>query len=219
LYKIELHAHTKEVSNCSIVLAKDLISLYKEAGYSALVTCDHMADYFFDGKKETNKQTADRYLKGYYNAFNEGLKCGIKVYMGMEIRFRNDSNDYLLYGIDYDFVVRSKDLVNSNLKEVYLYTRDKGICIFQAHPFRPNLYRANPDYLDGVEGINMHPTHNSKNHLALEFAKENNLPIISGSDCHEISHAARGGILTNKIPDNEKELAKLLISGDFKLIK
>lgn len=63
----------------------------------------------------------------------------------------------------------------------------------------------------------MHPHHHSRNELALQFAEENSLPIVSGSDAHEKHMVGRGGILSDSIPDDGKALRDLILSGNFEL--
>ena len=39
--KFELHCHTAENDKCALESAKDIVRLYKEAGYEGLVITDH----------------------------------------------------------------------------------------------------------------------------------------------------------------------------------
>ena len=57
--------------------------------------------------------------------------------------------------------------------------------MYQAHPYRKNAKPLDIRYLDGIEAFNVHPKHNSRNYLAVRFAKENGLAMIAGSDCHD----------------------------------
>ena len=41
--KIELHTHTSEISQCSELPCRDLIELYKQAGYDAVVIANHFS--------------------------------------------------------------------------------------------------------------------------------------------------------------------------------
>jgi hypothetical protein len=42
---------------------------------------------------------------------------------------------------------------------------------------------------------------------------------ISGSDCHEIPHVGRGGIITQRDVNNEEELLECIESGEYTLIE
>ena len=46
--KIELHTHTSEISSCSHLTVNEIIDLYIEAGYDAMVIANHF-----------NSETAD----------------------------------------------------------------------------------------------------------------------------------------------------------------
>ena len=39
--KVEMHTHTSETSPCAHINAKDVLKLYKEAGYDTVVITDH----------------------------------------------------------------------------------------------------------------------------------------------------------------------------------
>ncbi len=94
----------------------------------------------------------------------------------------------------------------------------KNSALIQAHPFRVVCERMDAELLDGVEILNMHPSHNSKNSLAMQYAIENDVKIqIIGSDSHELSAGFYGttAIRTRVLPQNSFELAKILKSNDF----
>jgi len=89
----------------------------------------------------------------------------------------------------------------------------------QAHPFREKCIPVDVKYLDGVEVMNMHPRHDSQNHLAWEMAKQDErLILLCGSDCHQLPDIGAGGILSETLPEDEKALADLLRSKNFKLM-
>ena len=58
----------------------------------------------------------------------------------------------------------------------------------------------------------------SRNYKAVDYARKLNLLGISGTDCHKVHHAGRGGIFTDFLPVNEKELKDLILSKSFDLI-
>ena len=51
--KIELHAHSREVSPCGYLSVEELIRLYKEAGFDALVIANHFSRKAMAEKSET----------------------------------------------------------------------------------------------------------------------------------------------------------------------
>jgi predicted metal-dependent phosphoesterase TrpH len=211
IYKIDTHVHTSETSFCGNVRGIELVRLYKNSGYYGVIITDHYCKEFFESLGKKNwEEKVDRFLTGYRNAFNEGKKIGINVFLGMEIRFTENWNDYLVYGFSEDFLKEYKELYNLGLKKFRKFTQGKGILIFQAHPFRQGMTRANLLLLDGVEVFNGHPRQNSYNHLAYSFAKKNNLIMISGSDFHRAEDLATGGIIIPKAAGSSKELTKLM---------
>jgi len=210
-YKIELHCHTFPVSGCSNLRGAELVRLYSEAGYSALHITDHFTSGFF------REQDFTDYFYGYHAAVREGEKRGIKVYLGAEFRFDGSNNDYLLFGVTKDFLFGAKDMFGSTHKEFHEYCSKNGVLLYQAHPFRDGMTRTAPEHLDGIEGYNMHPYHHSRNELSLQFAAENGLPIVSGSDAHEKHMVGRGGIVSETLPEDSKGLRDLVLSGKFEL--
>ena len=222
MYKYDLHVHTSEVSQCGKVGARDVVNLYKQAGYAGIVITDHYFKEYFEGMKLQNwNDKIDRYLEGYKAARDEGMKVGLNVMLGMELRFYDCINDYLIFGIDEDFLREYPELYNYNLRQFrsFIDGANKEILIYQAHPFRTGMTIQNPVYLHGVEVYNGNPRHNSRNSLARLFADENNLKVISGSDFHQVMDLARGGIMAEDKINDMKELVRLFKDGiGFELI-
>jgi predicted metal-dependent phosphoesterase TrpH len=206
-----MHMHTKEVSICAQVPASEIVTLYKEAGFNGMVITDHFYKAYFDrlGNKSW-KEKIREYMSGYNEALVRGQRQGIDVFFGMELRFNESPNDYLIFGIDEDFLIENERLYDYNIEKFKSLVENKDVLIYQAHPFRPGITTAVANLLDGVEVFNGNPRHDSKNHLALEFAKVNNLRTISGSDFHELEDTVRGGLVLKKRPANIKELVNIL---------
>jgi predicted metal-dependent phosphoesterase TrpH len=156
------------------------------------------------------KDKVDAYLSGYRSAREEGQKIGITVLLGMELRFDENYNDYLVYGFDESFLLDYKELYNMGLKKFKSFARKNNLLIYQAHPFRSWVTPANPAYLDGVEVFNGNPRHDSNNQLALTFARKNKLKMLSGSDFHQKEDLALGGIVLSEVPSSSSELVHLL---------
>ena len=221
-YKIELHAHSAESSRCGSVKAAEVVKEYKEAGYSALVLTDHYYARFFDKTSELpwDKQL-EKYLKGYNIAQKTAEDKNFKVFLGIEIKFQDDSNEYLVYGLDEEFLFKHPNLHRLSLGEFKTLTIDQKqeILIFQAHPFRLGMAPASNQFLDGLEVYNGNPRHDSQNEKALSYAQKNNLKMISGSDFHEYEDLARGGIAAAERPSKMGDLIALLKNGDYDLIQ
>lgn len=211
-YIYDTHIHTSEVSPCARVDGATVARLYKQAGYSGIVITDHYFDGYFETLQGSWKEKVDAYLQGYRKAYNEGEKIGLKVILGIELRFNENDNDYLIYGIDEAFLKEHEKLYELDLKRFFEIIKNSTAVIYQAHPFRSWATPANPEYLHGVEVFNGNPRHDSMNHKALEFAEKYGLKKLSGSDFHQTEDLAIGGVVFSEAPTDSFEFAQLLSS-------
>ncbi|MBR3968947.1 MAG: PHP domain-containing protein [Clostridia bacterium] len=223
MYRYDLHIHTSECDKYAWVGGAEIVRRYKAAGYDGLVITDHYESKIFDWFKNeigtNNKENViKRYLRGYYSARNEAEKIGFTVLCGAEVRFDNSINDYLVYGLEeQDFY--QLPLLNKlqNIEELSTLL-PKNALIVQAHPFRNNMTVCSPNNLFGIEGYNG-CTEKIRNEMAKMFANHYNKAITSGSDFHEISKLAKGGIITNEKINSQIDLVNVLKSGDYKIIE
>ena len=219
MYKIDTHVHTAEVSPCGVVKAKEIVKLYKESGYYGLIITDHYGDYFFHNHEKLDwNDKIDKLLTGYYKARDEAEKEGLLVLLGIEINFLWSSNDYLIYGLNEEFLKENRNLHHLDLKEFKELIKQEKAVIYQAHPFRPGMEILDPEFLDGVEVFNGNPRHNSRNDLAYKYSLENDLKMLSGSDFHQEEDLARGGIITDKKINNMEEFIGILAADDYQLL-
>lgn len=212
MYKYDVHTHTAEVSACGQVVARDLVKSYKDKGYDGIVITDHYYLDYFEGLGENSwEDKVKSYLSGYYEAREAGYKYNIDVFLGMELRFTEEwPNDFLIYGIDEDFLLDNPKLYEYNLEKFTRLKEEYDILIYQAHPYRGKCSVAPSDQLDGVEVYNGHPRHDSRNHLALEFATSNDLLMLSGSDAHMAEDVGRGGILSKDRIRDSRHMVEVL---------
>lgn len=208
--KIELHAHTAEVSDCGRLSAKELIRLFARAGYAAVVITDHLYTNW-RAELPMNKRV-DAYLKGYRAAKAEGEKRGVHVLLGVEARIKPlGDEDFLVYGLSEDQLTPLIMAIDqaTTLRQFTDAAHALGTIVVQAHPFRPKL-RPMPykeGGLDGIEGYNGNPRQENRNELALEHALRCGGLITSGSDAHQKPDIAQGGILA---PEWVRDNASLL---------
>lgn len=195
LYLIDTHVHTSEVSSCGKVPAARMVQYYKDAGYQGIIITDHYYDRYFEllGDQPWEAKV-QKYLSGYKAAFEEGKRIGLNVMLAIELRFHDSVEDYLVYGIDEDFLIENPELYKHTLESFKKLIENRDILIFQAHPFRPGMTPAAPELLHGVEVFNGNPRHDSHNDLAYKFAVENGLLMIAGSDAHQPQDVGMGGI-------------------------
>lgn len=207
MYKTEMHCHSAHVSTCARATADVIIEKYLEAGYTTIVSTEHLNDDTFSPEQEAGnwQDRVTHYMQGYYNLL-EAAKGRINVLFGGEFRLlHNNYSDYLVYGLTEKFLREIDD--PRYLPKIYQMAdlfHEHGLMIFQAHPFRANMMVTEPTLLDGIEIANLSPWHESFNDIAQLWAKRNNLIGITGTDFHNPEHTPLGGIETDfPITDNE----------------
>ncbi len=214
MFKIDTHVHTSETSVCGEVEAREMVRLYKELGYQGVIVTDHYFDSYFDKLTGLSwDKKIDRFLGGYYHAREEGNKQGLKVFLGLEIRFTENPSDYLVYGITEQFIREHKELYALGLKEFKKLIDQEEILIVQAHPYRKHMVVAEPQYIHGIEIYNGNPRHDSHNDLALAYAKKHSLFMSSGSDFHQLGDQARGGMVFGHEINTSVDFVKALREG------
>ena len=220
MYKFDTHVHTAEVSGCARLPAVETIKLYKEKNFDGVIITDHYQEWFFDQRKNLSwEEQIAAYLQGYYNALEYAETIGMTVFPAMELRLKGSGNDYLLFGMNHELYINLPHMYNYSLEQIREVTKKYNIFIFQAHPFRDGMIQITSEFVDGYEVYNGNPRHNSRNDTADEYAAQNNLLKLSGSDCHEREDVAQGGIILNRRPASVHELMDEVISGNVKLIK
>ncbi|MGI6561355.1 MAG: PHP domain-containing protein [Clostridia bacterium] len=218
MYRYETHFHTEEVSPCGKVKAEEGIRLYAEYGYDGVIVTDH----FYNWKKDVYprwKDYIDFFLQGYRAAKEAGEKYGIRVFLGAEIRFDEDPNDYVAFGFDEDYLYETENLMGMTLEKYNESVQDKSILIFQAHPYRKNCEVRPKELLHGIEVFNGNARHNSSNEQAKKYAIDNRLLQLSGSDFHQIMDLARGGIVTKTPCEDVHRLVEIIKALNYELIE
>ena len=208
---IELHAHTAETSACSNIEAKYIVETYKAKGYSGILITDHYVDY--------NHGNPERFLAGYRAAKVYGDKIGLKVYLGMELRTDYMPNDYILIGLTEEFLMQHPDIYKMPMEALKALLNGNGILMIQAHPFRDGMIQMSLDQVNGFEVYNGAVWFENRNEKAEAYCKKLNGLPTSGSDCHRDFQMCRGGIACSSLPEDTKELAALIKSRKYKLIK
>lgn len=215
-YKYDLHCHTGLVSRCADADIKDTVRAYDEAGFSGIVLTDHYSLTTFRHTPLTPQQHTDFYLSAY-DKMKKFAGNSFTVLLGLELRYYYTINDYLIYGVDRDWLTKQGNLLALNPKKMYEIAKKEGYLVCQAHPYRKYMTRCNPDYLDGIEVYNG-KTEKELNDKAKSWAESTGKIQVAGSDFHHIGGQARGGIITNAPITDNKGLTECLRSGDYKLI-
>ena len=199
-YKYETHLHTAQGSACGVSSGTDYIEPYFNAGYSGIFVTDH----FFGGNtaapKDAHWETRVKvYCSGYEAAFNEAISFNnknnltgtdkeFKVFFGIEQTF--DGDDYLIYGIDKNWLLNHPEIENMNHSELFHAVNSVGGLMIQAHPFRFRSYQtAMHQHPLDVHGIEIYNGGNKiiENQMAELYAKAMDFPTTSGSDIHNVS--------------------------------
>ncbi|MBE6553291.1 MAG: PHP domain-containing protein [Ruminococcaceae bacterium] len=216
-YKTELHAHSATVSPCASVTPAQLVERYTEAGYTTLVLTEHYCDYVIDPAGETWEEKTEHYLSGY-RALKHAAKDRLQILLGCELRFLGSQNDYLVFGMDEQFLLTHPALHHMTPETFSSFARENSLLFVQAHPYRRGMDRIDPTLLDGMEVFNGHPDHNSHNLKALATADRYGLIRTSGSDYHSASALPAGGIRTSDPITSMSQLLDILRSGNYTLI-
>ncbi len=215
-YRFDMHIHTSESSGCGEVSAKDVVERYINLGYDGICITDHMNVHNAKKFGSTYPEQAEAFLRGY-RAAKEAAGNRLKVILGMEIRFLDYDNDYLVFGFDEDFIF-GRDLTKfEELEQFRPFADENGLVIYQAHPFRDNMSIVDTSLLDGIEVYNGHGGHDSRNDMAYAWAKRNGKRMSSASDFHRETGMEPGGILLDGMPEDSKEFARMLINNEYKL--
>ncbi|MBQ4072231.1 MAG: PHP domain-containing protein [Clostridia bacterium] len=226
-YKVEGHLHVKGNSWCGKTEPNEIIRIYKDKGYDAIIVTNHFntklySDYF----KGSDEEKLEQFFKSYYELKNN--QEGIKVYFGVEFALGDDHYnlpldkkcaELLVYGITPDeFNEYGIKIILMSYKELKELAEKMGWLIFQAHPFRERTKRITLDCIDGVETYNGNPRHINRNLLAKSYRAKHNLLEVVGSDFH-MTHDVSSAMMFYELPENEKELVTVLKEHKFDALK
>ena len=211
-YKTELHAHTRPASPCSQINPEYMIDAYLKKGYTSLAITNHFILGLLD---QDPKIQIKKYFENYYRTEEIAKKCGLNLILGSEIRFTENNNDYLIYGICEEDFLGISNLLDYGIDNFYKEFKNDRNIIIQAHPFRNGIELANPESIDGIEVFNLHPGQNSRIGYAAQFAAAHDFIITCGTDFHHFGHEGICGILTKEPIKDSYQIAQILKSRDY----
>jgi len=118
------------------------------------------------------------------------------------------------YIVQEGALIRNLEILKRVREEagVKILLAEKAFSMFRVYPLIAR-------YLDGVEFYNANPRHDSRDALAVHYAKEFGLIGTAGSDCHRTEDIARAGIGIECLPSDSMEMMHLLRSRNFRLLK
>ena len=216
-FRIELHTHTAPASPCSSFSAKALAEALVREGIHAAVLTNHFGPYHM-GLYKSKDEFLAQYLEAYRDLKREADVPGLTAIFGIELRFKENKNDYLVLGLGENDLARVYDAVEGGLKNFRATFPDKEILILQAHPDRDGMAHADAADLDGAEVFNLYPGYNPHTAISAKWAKETRLPIlVGGSDLHHPGGEGACLLRTKTLPESAEALIKILKSGDYAL--
>lgn len=221
MFKYELHCHCSEVSPCGWLNAEELVKLYVKAGYAGIVITDHFRSDIIEmlpGRTWREKVISlwEPYKRVKQMYAGENFFIG----RGMELRFDDNENDFLLYGFSEELFREEGESWTALKLSDFFERYHNDMLILQAHPNREgSSHPESVRYLHGIEVKNTNPRHNNHNEISLETAFAcPNLIATGGSDCHREEDAARGGIETEVPVRSERQLEEILRNRNFRII-
>ena len=136
-YLYDPHTHTAETSKCGHLFAAEVVDRYVRNGFSGLVVTDHLhPEYLSRIDTQHNwDMVMDHYLTGYHASKKRGDEVGLDVILGAEFRFPENDNDYLVYGIDEQWLRSNPYACCMSAQEFYDKYHNE-VLIIHAHPFR-----------------------------------------------------------------------------------
>ena len=208
-YKFETHIHTSDSSICSTLSAVEAVDMYHAAGFSGIAITDHIYTFTTDLYDKWD-DFVDHLLRGYKAAKKRGDEIGLDVILGTELRFNGIFSDFLIYGIDEDFLRANPVFYKLTPKEFFRRHGD-DLLIIQAHPFRVGYDAVFTDSIHGVEVFNGSRGHENRDHMALELcAAHPEYCPIKGSDVHGATMVATGWINLERPVSDSREFCELV---------
>lgn len=212
-YLYETHSHTSEASACGKVSGSDYTEFMKKRGFQGMIITDH----FLNGntaidKRLPWKEQVAGYVSGYKKALEAAKGKDFDVLFGVEFNFQGD--EYLIYGIDEQWLLENEQIMFMSRKEVYEHIHATAdVVLVQAHPYRERGYlkdiKLMPEICDGIEVYNAaNPDY--QNALGYQYAKKLDLPMTAGSDIHFYNDDAMGGMLLPKRIHDTSEYVQIV---------
>lgn len=219
MFKTELHCHSKDVSACARVDVETIVRKFTEGGYSSIVLTNHLSTYTYDHIHARDwDDFIDKFVYGY-KKLKEYAEGKLNILLGMELRFKNSPNDYLVFGPDEKFLREHPSILDMNVWEFHKLCQENGYLLIQAHPFRNGMTVNAPWDIDGVEVFNGHMGHDSRNDIAEMWANKYSLIKTSGTDLHYTDVPTNAGIKTEYEITSMEQLVSTLKNGTYTLIK
>jgi len=219
MFKTELHCHSNDVSACARVDVDTIVKRYTEGGYTSLVLTNHLGDFTYNHLQATSWDNLVDSFVGGYKKLKDAAEGKLNIMLGMELRFKGSSNDYLVFGPDEKFLREHPFIYDMKVWDFHKLCQENGYLLIQAHPFRNGMTVNAPWDIDGVEIFNGHKGHDSRNDIAKMWADKFKLIKTSGTDFHYADVPTNAGIMTEREITSMAQLVEVIKGGSYTLIK
>lgn len=213
------HTHTSETSRCGHLPAAEVVDRYVKQGFTGLVVTDHLHPEYLSRIDTQHNWDAvmDHYLSGYHASKKRGDEVGFDVILGAELRFPENDNDYLVYGIDEQWLRSNPYMCCMSAVEFFAKFHDQ-VLIIHAHPYRDGNKEVFESAVHGSEIINGNPRHENGNELALDLCRRHpGFFRLAGSDTHQAGDEGQAGIILPERVKDSFAYKKMIESMNFKL--
>lgn len=154
--KIDFHTHTYYSYDC-LMRPEKILRIAKKRGLDGIVICDHNTIKGGLEAKKINKDKNFIVIVGAEIATNAGDVTGIFL---------------------------TKEIESGNFEDVIREIRAQNGKVILNHPYKGHdLAKIDLTKIDFIEGYNSRLNYKD-NQKAIDLAKSNNIPILSGSDSH-----------------------------------
>lgn len=218
-YLYDPHTHTAESSRCGRLSAAEVVERYANHGFSGLAVTDHLHPEYLSRIDTQHNWDAvmDHYLAGYHASKKRGDELGLDVILGAELRFPENDNDYLVYGIDEQWL-RSNPYVCCMSAQEFFNQFQHEVLIIHAHPFREGSAPVQEGAVHGAEVVNGNPRHDNHNDRARELCRRHpEYYRLAGSDTHRDGDEARAGIILPERVQDSFAYKRMVESKAFRL--
>lgn len=219
-YKTELHCHTSDFSPCAKQNGAEKAQFYIDAGYDTVVVTNHFTANYSDSAD------FEPFVRRFFRAgeiMRDAAADRLNVITGIELRFRDSINDYLVFGMTEEMLLGLSDIFDMGIGNFHAWAMDHDVIVIQAHPFRNGMTVVDHGCLDGAEVYNGEAGDiaNSTAKFWAEqcSAKHPGFIITSGSDHHRADQVPTGGIETEIPITTMDELCTVLRSGEYTLLR
>ena len=213
------HTHTSETSRCGHLPAAEVVDRYVKQGFTGLVVTDHLQPEYLSRIDTQHNWDAvmDHYLSGYRASKKRGDEVGFDVILGAELRFPENDNDYLVYGIDEQWLRSNPYMCCMSAVEFFAKFHDQ-VLIIHAHPYRDGNKEVFESAVHGSEIINGNPRHEHGNELALALCRRHpGFFRLAGSDTHQAGDEGQAGIILPERVKDSFAYKKMIETMNFKL--